>query len=164
VVRGGRTLAVLSFVGAALTGYAPSASSSELLETETLSAQEQSLLQAVNHARTVHGAPPLRVGVRLQTAARAHSHEMARTGAFTHGDWYRRLRRHGVRASTMGETIAWGVGTGGTAASLVRMWLASPPHRATLLRRGFRRIGVGVAIGTMDGFSGATVATADFAG
>jgi uncharacterized protein YkwD len=164
VVRGGRTLAVLSFVGAALTGYAPSASSSELLETETLSAQEQSLLQAVNHARTVHGAPPLRVGVRLQTAARAHSREMARTGAFTHGDWYRRLRRHGIRASTMGETIAWGVGTGGTAASLVRMWLASPPHRATLLRRGFRRIGVGVAIGTMDGFSGATVATADFAG
>jgi uncharacterized protein YkwD len=164
VVRGGRTLAVLSFVGAALFSYAPSASSSELLETQLLSAQEQSLLEAVNHARAAHGAPPLRVGVRLQTAARAHSRAMARTGAFTHGDWYRRLRRHGVRARTVGETIAWGVGTDGTAANLVRMWLASPPHRATLLRRGFRWIGVGVAIGTMDGFPGATVATADFAG
>jgi uncharacterized protein YkwD len=151
-------------MGAALFGNSPSASSSDLLEINLLSAQEQNLLQAVNHARAVHGAPPLRMGVRLQAAARAHSRAMARTGAFTHGDWYRRLRRHGVRASSLGETIAWGVGTDGTAVSLVRMWLASPPHRATLLRRGFRRIGVGVAIGTMDGFPGATVATADFAG
>jgi streptogrisin C len=151
-------------MGAALFGNSPSASSSDLLEINLLSAQEQNLLQAVNHARAVHGAPPLRMGVRLQAAARAHSRAMARTGAFTHGNWYRRLRRHGVRASALGETIAWGVGTDGTAVSLVRMWLASPPHRATLLRRGFRRIGVGVAIGTMDGFPGATVATADFAG
>jgi streptogrisin C len=164
VVRGGRTLAVLPFVVVALLAHSPSASSSELVEVELLSAQEQSLLQAINHARAVHGAPPLRVGVRLQTAARAHSRAMARAGALTHGDWYRRLRRHGVRARTVGETIAWGVGTDGTAASVVRMWLASPPHRATLLRRGFRRIGVGVAIGTMDGFPGATVVTADFAG
>jgi uncharacterized protein YkwD len=164
VVRGGRTLAVLPFVAVALLAYSPSASSSELLEVQLLSAQEQSLLQAVNHARTVHGAPPLRVGVRLQSAARAHSRAMARTGAFTHGDWYRRLRRHGVRARTLGETLAWGVGADGTAASLVRMWLASPPHRTTLLRRGFRWIGVAVAIGTMGGFPGATVATADFGG
>jgi uncharacterized protein YkwD len=164
VVRGGRTLAVLPFVAAALLAYSPSASSSELLEVQLLSAQEQSLLEAVNHARAVHGAPPLRIGVRLQSAARAHSRAMARTGVFTHGDWYRRLRRHGVRARTLGETLAWGLGTDGTAASLVRMWLASPPHRATLLRRGFRWIGVGVATGTMDGFPGATVATADFGG
>ena len=164
MVRGGRTLAVLPFVVVALLAHSPSASSSELVEVQLLSAQEQNLLQAINHARAVHGAPPLRIGVRLQTAARAHSRAMARTEAFTHGDWYRRLRRHGVRARTVGETIAWGVGTDGTAASLVRMWLASPPHRATLLRRGFRWIGVGVAIGTMDGFPGATVATADFAG
>jgi streptogrisin C len=164
VVRGGRTLAVLPFVVAALLAHSPSASSSELLEVQLLSAQEESLLQAVNHARAVHGAPQLRIGVRLQSAARTHSRTMVRTGAFTHGDWYRRLRRHGVRARTVGETIAWGAGTHGTAASLVRMWLASPPHRATLLRRGFRRIGVGVAIGTMDGLPGATVATADFAG
>jgi uncharacterized protein YkwD len=164
VVRGGRTLAVLPFVVAALLAYSPSASSAELFEVQLLSAQEQSLLQAVNHARAVHGAPPLRIGIRLQSAARAHSRAMARSGVFTHGDWYRRLRRHGVRAGTLGETLAWGVGTDGTAASLVRMWLASPPHRATLLRRGFRWIGVGVAIGTMDGFPGATVATADFGG
>ena len=89
---------------------------------------------------------------------------MLRTGNFAHGDWYGRLRRHGVRGGTLGENIAWGVGTDGTAAAIVRMWLASPPHRATLLHRGFRYVGVGVATGSFSGFGGANVATADFAG
>jgi uncharacterized protein YkwD len=164
VERGGRTLFALVVLGIAALGFSPGASSSELAELRLLTAQEQSLLQAVNHARAVNGAPPLRVGVRLQRAARAHSRAMARSGAFTHGNWYRRLRRHGVRGRVLGETIAWGVGVDGTAASIVGMWLASPPHRATLLRRGFRHIGVGVALGTMGGFPGASVATADFAG
>ncbi len=164
MVRGGRTLFVLSLAVVALLGLSPSASSSELSELQLLSAQEQSLLQAINHARAARGAPPLRVGVRLQQAARAHSRAMARSGAFTHGNWYRRLRRHGVRARSLGETIAWGVGTDGSASALVAMWLGSPSHRATMLRRGFRRIGVGVATGNMGGFPGATIATADFAG
>jgi uncharacterized protein YkwD len=89
---------------------------------------------------------------------------MLRTGNFTHGDWYRRLRRHGVRGRTLGENIAWGVGTDGTAAAIVRMWLGSPSHRATLLNRGFRYVGVGVATGSFSGFGGASIATADFAG
>jgi uncharacterized protein YkwD len=89
---------------------------------------------------------------------------MLRTGNFTHGNWYQRLRRHGARGRTLGETIAWGVGSDGSADAIVRMWLASPPHRSTLLRRGFRYVGVGVAVGSFAGFGGASVATADFAG
>jgi uncharacterized protein YkwD len=150
-------------LGIAALGFSASASSSGLSEQARLNAHEQTLLQVINQTRAAHGAPPLRIGVRLQRAARAHSRAMARTGAFTHGDWYRRLRRHGVRGRMLGETIAWGVGVDGTAAAIVGMWMASPPHRETLLRRGFRRIGVGVAFGTMDGYPGASVATADFA-
>ena len=129
-----------------------------------LSGQEASLLSAINRARARHGAPPLRIASPLQRAARAHSNAMLRTGTFTHGDWYGRLRRHGARGSTLGETIAWGVGTDGTARAIVQMWLDSPPHRVTLLRRGFRYVGVGVANGSFSGFGGANVATADFAG
>jgi hypothetical protein len=33
-----------------------------------------------------------------------------------------------------------------------------------MLHRTFRRIGVGVAVGTMEGFPGARIVTADFAG
>jgi uncharacterized protein YkwD len=164
VERGGRTLTALVVVGILGFGFSPAASSTQLSEQQLVSAQEQSLLQAINRARAARGISPLRIGVRLQSAARAHSRAMARSGSFDHGDWYRRLRRHGVRGRTLGETIAWGVGVDGTASAIVGMWLASPPHRATMLSRGFRRIGVGVAIGTMSGFPGANVATADFSG
>ena len=163
MARGGRTLVPI-VVGIALLGFAPSASSSELLPLHNLGSQEESLLAAINQARVARGAPPLRIGTKLQRAAEAHSQAMARSGSFTHGNWYRRLRRSGVRARTLGETIAWGVGTDGTGQAIVGMWLASPPHRATMLARGFRRVGIGVAVGTMDGFPAANVATADFAG
>lgn len=164
VERGGRTLFALIVLGMLALGFSPSASSSQLAELQLLSRQEQSLVQAINQARVRHGMPPLRVGLRLQRAARAHSCAMARTGSFAHGDWYRRLRRHGVRGRTFGETIAWGVGVDGTAAAIVGMWLASPPHRATMLAPGFRRVGVGVAVGTMSGLPDANIATADFSG
>lgn len=163
VVRGGRTLTVLAISAFALFLHSPSASSSQLTELQYLAGQEQSLVQAINQARLARGIPALATGVRLQRAARAHSRAMARTGSFAHGNWYQRLRRHGVRARTVGETIGWGVGGSGTASSIVGMWLASPPHRATMLDRGFRRVGVGVAVGTMAGMPGANVATADFA-
>lgn len=163
VERGGRTLFALIVVGVASLGSSSSATSSELSQLGTLTVQEQSLLQAINQARTARGVPPLRVGSRLQRAARAHSRAMARTGSFTHGGWYRRLRRHGVRGRVIGENVAWGVGTSGTASAIVSMWLASPQHRTTMLNRGFRRIGIGIAVGTMEGLAGANVATADFA-
>ncbi|HEV2902569.1 MAG TPA: CAP domain-containing protein [Gaiellaceae bacterium] len=134
------------------------------MDQAQLSGQEASLLQAINRARARHGAPPLRIASPLQRAARSHSNAMLRTGTFDHGNWYWRLRRHGARGRTLGETIAWGVGSDGTAGAIVRMWLGSPPHRSTLLRRGFRYVGVGVATGSFSGFGGASVATADFAG
>jgi uncharacterized protein YkwD len=164
VKRGGRTLFALVVLGIASLGFSPSALSSEFSKRELVNLQEQTLVQAVNEMRAAHGVPQLRVGVRLQRAARAHSRSMARSGSFTHGNWYGRLRRHGVRAWMLGETIAWGVGLDGSAAGIVGMWMASPPHRATLLTAGFRRIGIGVAVGTMGGFPGARVVTADFAG
>ena len=159
-----RTLLALAVGGTAFLAWSPGAQSSALVSHAQLSGQEASLLSAINRARARHGAPPLRIGPALQRAARSHSNTILRTGNFTHGDWYSRLRRHGARGRTLGETIAWGVGSDGTARAIVRMWLGSPPHRETLLRRGFRYVGVGVAAGSFSGFGGANVATADFAG
>ncbi len=159
-----RTLFALVVGGIVFLVIAPGAQSSDLVSQAQLSGQEQNLLRSINQARARVGAPPLRIAAPLQRAARSHSQAMLRSGSFTHGNWYQRLRRHGVRGRTLGETIAWGVGTDGTADAIVRMWLASPPHRATLLRRGFRYVGVGVVTGSFSGFPGASVATADFAG
>lgn len=162
MVRGGRTLTVLATTGALLLVLAPAASPADLTDLAPVAAQEQSLVNAINHARGARGLPLLQVGSRLQAAARAHSRAMARSGSFTHGNWYYRLRRFGVRGRVLGENIAWGVGSDGTAAAIVGMWLASPPHRATMLSRSFSRVGVGVAAGTMDGYRGARIVTADF--
>ena len=44
------------------------------------------------------------------------------------------------------------------------MWLASPSHRANLLRRSFQRVGLGIVVGTFHGFAGTSMVTANFAG
>ena len=104
-----RTLLALVVGGILFLASSPGAYSSGLVNQAQLSGQEASLLSAINRARARHGAPPLRVSAPLQRAARSHSNAMLRTGNFTHGDWYRRLRRHGARGSTLGEVIAWSV-------------------------------------------------------
>lgn len=159
-----RTLFALVFGGFVFLVLAPGALSATFRGQAAVSSQEQNVLRSINQARARHGAPPLRIASALQRAARAHSRTMLRTGNFTHGDWYRRLRRYGANSQKLGETIAWGVGSDGTASAIVRTWLASPPHRSTLLDRGFRYVGVGVAVGSFGGYGGTSMATADFGG
>lgn len=128
------------------------------------SAGEASVIQVVNTVRAQHGLRRLSLDLRLERAARGHSRAMLRTGSFAHGDVRRRLAAVGVRGSLYGENLAWGVGSSASAAAVVQMWMNSPPHRANLLRPGFRRIGVGRAVGTFAGHAGAAVVTANFAG
>jgi uncharacterized protein YkwD len=127
-------------------------------------AAELALLQAMNEARHSHGLLPLRIDARLQRTARRHSSVMLRTNTFAHGAFATRIRRAGVRARRVGENLAWGVGALAEAHSIVNVWLASPEHRANLLRPGYRSVGVGERKGTFGGYAGAVVITADFAG
>jgi uncharacterized protein YkwD len=87
---------------------------------------------------------------------------MMRRQFFAHGAVAARVRAEGARGPVFGENLAWG--TGVTATWVVNRWLASPSHRAVLLRPGYRRVGVGYAFGTFAGRGGAAVVTADFAG
>lgn len=128
------------------------------------SATERALLDEVNRVRSAHGLPALRSDGRLARAARSHTRAMLVRKTFAHGNTASRLRRFGVRGRLVGENLAWGAGTYSSPAAIVRMWLGSPSHRANLLRRGFRRIGLAAAVGPFAGYSNATVVTADFAG
>jgi uncharacterized protein YkwD len=123
-----------------------------------------SLLSAINEARAAHRLAPLRLDPRLQRAAHAHSSDMVRRNYFAHGPFVSRLARFGVRGPRVGENLAWGVGAGADAREVVRRWLASPRHRANLLRPGFRRVGLGLRAGRFAGYGNAVVITADFAG
>ena|SRR5215210_1525454 len=129
-----------------------------------LTAGEADLLRAVNQTRAQHGLVPLRLDATLVRAARYHTASMLRSGAFNHGDFARRLSSFGARGPRIGENLAWGTGSQGTSAAMIQGWLASPGHRANLLRPGFRRIGIGRRVGTFGGYGGAVVVTTDFAG
>jgi uncharacterized protein YkwD len=118
---------------------------------------EIAIVRVMNSVRAANGVPPLRIGRALSRAARSHSVDMVRRGYFDHGPFVQRLRRFGVRAPYVGENLASGT-TPLSAAAIVQMWIASPPHRQNLLDRSFRRIGVGVA------GSSTRLVTADFAG
>jgi uncharacterized protein YkwD len=128
-----------------------------IVPTLTPTPGESAIVRVMNSIRVSNGVPPLRIGRLLTRAARAHSIDMARRGYFDHGPFVQRLRRFGVRAPYLGENLASG-SRPLSAAAIVQMWIASPPHRQNLLDRGFRLVGVGVA-----GRSTRLV-TADFAG
>jgi uncharacterized protein YkwD len=133
-------------------------------QATTLTLRERSLLSAVNGVRSAHGLRALRVDGALQRAARNYSATMLRTGRFAHGAMGQRLAAHGVRGPRYGENLAWAVGSSAAARRIVASWMASPGHRANLLRAGWRRIGIGAIRGAFQGYDGATVVTADFAG
>jgi uncharacterized protein YkwD len=138
-----------------------------LLSTATaqargLSGSEASLFNTMNAVRQSHGLPALRVDYHLVRAARGHSADMLRRQYFAHGSVAGRAVAAGARGPLFGEDLAWA--TRLTAQWVVDHWLASPSHRAVLLRPGFRRVGIGIAFGTFVGHGGAGVVTADFAG
>ena len=136
----------------------------EAASTTNLTRSELSLLTAMNQVRMAHGLRPLRADARLERAARSHSSRMLRTDSFFHGAFNARIRRVGVRAPRVGENLAWGTGRLARARTIVRMWLASPGHRANLLHPGYRMVGVGALRGSFSGNRRTLMVTTDFAG
>jgi uncharacterized protein YkwD len=155
-----RTVLCVFVVASALV---PAAQATTLSPT-TLSSSERTLLATVNDVRAAHNLRPLQVDPTLVRAARDYSATLIRRDVFTHGALGPRLARYGARGPLFGENLAWGKGERASARSIVRSWLASPGHRANLLRPGWTRIGIGARTGSFLGHDGATVVTADFAG
>lgn len=140
----------------------------------TLTALDTSIVQVLNAARAEHGLAPLAVSTRLASAATFHSREMLRDGYFSHdsaggGSAGKRIGRFypatGYRSWQIGEALLWFSPTV-DAASAVRSWLESPPHRAILLSSSYREIGVSAlhsaAAGGSFGGIELTMITADF--
>ena len=144
------TLLVLTFAAAAPAAQAASS---------RVDTGERAVVRAINRARAAHGLRALRSHRRLARAADAHTRSMLRSNFFSHGAFSARVRRY-VSFRRIGETIA--MTSRCSARKVVRMWLNSAPHRAVLLSRGFRRIGVGRRKGRLGATRGCVV-TADFA-
>jgi uncharacterized protein YkwD len=125
-----------------------------------------------NLERSARGLPRLKENAKLRRAAQGHSEDMVRGRYFAHesrsgADMADRILGTGYarkRGWSLGENIAWGTGSLATAAEIQRAWMQSPGHKANILRRQFREIGIGIAVGAPvagGGLSGATY-TADF--
>ena len=148
----------LSAVGFSAIVLAPATGAATQASTAT------TLLRSVNHTRAAHGLRALRIDTRLVRAARSHSLEMLRGNYFSHGDFHGRMVAFHVQGPTAGENLAWGNGRYAAPETVIAEWLASPEHRANLLRPGWTRIGIGLTRGTFLGNAAATIVTADFAG
>jgi uncharacterized protein YkwD len=104
----------------------------------------------VNHARARSGLRGFRASATLARAARRHARDMVRRRYFAHQrgggpSLTRRARAAGWRGAALGEAIAYGCGGTSTPVSIVRMWLASPPHAAILLSHDLGKAGIAVA-------------------
>nr|MBA2385882.1 hypothetical protein [Acidimicrobiia bacterium] len=111
-----------------------------------LDAGERTVVRVINRARARHGLQRLRAERRLAGAADLHSRQMLAADSFAHGSFTERVRRF-VGYRRIGETIAMTARC--SAHRVVRMWLASPGHRAVLLSRSFGRVGVGRRVGRL---------------
>ncbi len=88
---------------------------------------EEKVINETNAQRARHGLPPLVVDQRLVQSARAHTAWMTRAGRLRH------------TSQPVAENIAMGQQS---AAEAVSSWMSSSGHRANILSRGHRRIGV----------------------
>jgi uncharacterized protein YkwD len=68
------------------------------------------------------------------------------------------FRRAGyLPARAFAENLAWGQGELGSPVRALTLWLRSPPHRANLLARRWRDLGIAVERGNMFGRGGVSL-------
>jgi uncharacterized protein YkwD len=133
----------------------------------TLKLREKRIFLLHNHVRKKHGLKPLCVNTHLTRSARFHSREMINKDYFSHRSYNgegvgARLRRFGYDWSVYGENIAGGYGPPSAPGPIFKRWMNSAQHRANILNRRFRQIGVGTATGNYKGHTGYTMYTVDF--
>jgi uncharacterized protein YkwD len=119
---------------------------------------EQLLVDAINQTRADFQLPPLARDPVLDRWARTRAATMIRERFFGHPAGLARLP-----GRVVGENLAW-CSSWIRVQSVIKAWLASPAHRANLLRPGFRRVGIAVAVGPLEGVRNSRIVTVDFAG
>ncbi len=140
--------AFLALIAVLVSSFAVPAASAK--NRSVLDLFEAGVLQQLNRARADHGLGPLKLSMRLTTAADAHTTEMASAGYFDHSSrdgtpfwkrvdqWY---GKSGYNFWTVGENILWS-SPNLTPGRAIALWMASPEHRANILSNQWHEIGV----------------------
>jgi hypothetical protein len=106
---------------------------------------EQLLLDAVNKDRADHGLSPLKWDQALAQAAQVHAQWMSGQSTLSHQyqgepDLVTRASQAGAHFGTVAENIAMGPDVLG----LEKQWMNSAPHRANILDRRLKAVGIGL--------------------
>lgn len=130
--------------------------------------QERAMRCMTNFARTHAGLRPLGSPGDLAGAAAGKAGDILGCDEFSHEACGREFTYWMQRAGYLdsgcwraGENIAWGTGRLGTARQVFDAWMHSPGHRDNILGR-YSQIGIGLEVGSLDGYDGAAVWVQEF--
>lgn len=133
-MRSPRSIAIGVAVVVALTALAVPGSAASRLDR-----RRDHLLVLVNDYRLHHGRVPLKMDPDLNRMAQHHSARMATERRLFHtNDLGTKLRTFRVRI--WGENLGYAT----RVATVFNLWTKSSSHNENLLRRGFRRTGIGI--------------------
>ena len=135
---------------------------------------ESLIFALTNDVRAQHGLRPLEWDEAAAEAGRGHCRDMARLGFFEHDSPVPgrrtnvdRVRAAGTDSNVFGENLAVhslsNLEAPELAGRMVAELMKSPTHRANILSREYRRLGVGAAPGRYQG-QGAAYVTQVFLG
>ena len=158
-----RRLLSVSTAALALCLAAPAAASAACADTQVLPTAETLPVVAaatvclLNEERAAHGLDPVRENTALTRASHAYSQRLVAESFFAHEapdgtDVVDRLTATGyIRPGSgweVGENLAWAQGALASPANVVKAWMESPGHKANVLTRSYREIGIGIVLGT----------------
>ena len=156
----------------AKTSQTAACQNTDVLPTnENLELVRSAILCLHNQIRAQHNLPLLKENAKLRKAAAGHSADMVGEGFFDHtspdGDSFvdRIIGAGYARRNdgwTLGENLAWGTGDLSSAQGVMDAWMGSSGHKANILKKTYRELGIGIRVGVpSDEGVGATI-TADF--
>jgi len=134
-------------------------------------AVREAILCLHNEIRAQRDLPALRQDFRLRRAALGHSSDMVSRRFFEHTTPAGVTMVDRILAArytsrdigwSLGENLAWGTGRLATPRSVMRAWMESPSHRANILKRNYREIGIGIVTGVPTSSAAGATYTADF--
>jgi uncharacterized protein YkwD len=124
-----------------------------------------------NQIRQQHDLPLLKDNAKLRKAAIGHSADMVDDGYFDHTtpggtSFVDRILGAGYakrnEAWTLGENLAWGTGDLSTASGVMQAWMNSAGHKANILKRSYKELGIGIRLGVPNDAGVGATFTADF--
>ncbi len=132
--------------------------------SDPVAVQERAMRCMTNFARDRIGLGRLGADHRLKRSAAHKARDIVRCNSFSHSAcgraftyWIRRAGYLSGGCWRAGENIAWGSGDLGTVRNIFEAWMHSSGHRHNILSAGYDGLGVGLEIGSLEGYSPASV-------